>query len=77
MKSDPPALLLSRNGTILMIPFLLQTTNLISGPDSASDYLPIAIQLLFAVPLFLVLGLRISGSQEEYGRKIKKFRKWY
>ena len=75
MKSDPPALLLSRNGTILMIPFLLQTTNLISGPDSASDYLLIAIQLLFAGAfVFLVLGVtHLLGPKRNTDEKLKNF----
>jgi NADH-quinone oxidoreductase subunit A len=75
MKSDPPALLLSGNGMILMIPLLLQTTNLATGSDNASDYLPIAIQLLFAGAfVFLVLGVtHLLGPKRNTDEKLKNF----
>jgi NADH-quinone oxidoreductase subunit A len=75
MKSDPPALLLSGNGMILMIPLLLQTTNLATGSDNASDYLPIAIQLLFAGAfVFLVLGVtHLLGPKRNTEEKLKNF----
>jgi NADH-quinone oxidoreductase subunit A len=75
MKSDPPVLLLSRNGMTLMIPLLLQTTNLVSGADNASDYLPIAIQLLFAGAfVFLVLGVtHLLGPKRNTEEKLKNF----
>jgi NADH-quinone oxidoreductase subunit A len=75
MKSDPPVLLLSGNGMMLMTPFLLQTTNLVSGADSASDYLPIAIQLLFAGAfVFLVLGVtHLLGPKRNTEEKLVNF----
>jgi NADH-quinone oxidoreductase subunit A len=75
MKSDPPVLLLSGNGMMLMIPLLLQTTNLVSGADNASDYLPIAIQLLFAGAfVFLVLGVtHLLGPKRNTEEKLKNF----
>jgi NADH-quinone oxidoreductase subunit A len=75
MKSDPPVLLLSGNGMMLMTPFLLQATNLVSGSDTASDYLPIAIQLLFAGAfVFLVLGVtHLLGPKRNTEEKLVNF----
>ena len=75
MKSEPPALLLSGNGTIHMTPFLLQATNLVSRTDTSSDYLPIAIQLLFAGAfVFLVLGVtHLLGPKRNTDEKLKNF----
>jgi len=58
-----------------MIPLLLQTTNLVSGADNASDYLPIAIQLLFAGAfVFLVLGVtHLLGPKRNTEEKLKNF----
>jgi NADH-quinone oxidoreductase subunit A len=60
---------------MLMIPLLLQTTNLVSGADNASDYLPIAIQLLFAGAfVFLVLGVtHLLGPKRNTEEKLKNF----
>jgi NADH-quinone oxidoreductase subunit A len=75
MKSDPPVLLLSCNGMLHMTPFLLQSTNLVSNTTSASDYLPIAIQLLFAGAfVFLVLGVtHFLGPKRSTDEKLKNF----
>jgi NADH-quinone oxidoreductase subunit A len=75
MKSDPPALLLSGNGIFFMTHFLLQSTNLVSDSNSVSDYLPIAIQLLFAGAfVFLVLGVtHLLGPKRETEEKLKNF----
>ena len=75
MKSEPPVLLLSRNGMFFMTPFFLQATNLVSGTNSASDYLPIAIQLLFAGGfVFLVLGVtHLLGPKRNTDEKLKNF----
>jgi len=75
MKSDPPVLLLSGNGMPFMTPFLLQSTNLVSDSSSASDYLPIAIQLLFAGAfVFLVLGLtHLLGPKRKTDEKLRNF----
>jgi NADH-quinone oxidoreductase subunit A len=75
MKSDPPVLLLSCNGMIYMTPFLLQSTNLVSNTTNASDYLPIAIQLLFAGAfVFLVLGVtHFLGPKRSTDEKLKNF----
>jgi NADH-quinone oxidoreductase subunit A len=75
MKSDPPALLLSRNGMLLMTPLLLQTTDLVSRANNASDYLPIAIQLVFAGAfVFLVLGVtHLLGPKRNTEEKLQNF----
>ena len=75
MKSDPAVLLLSRNGIFYMSPFLLQATDLVSKSNSASDYLPIAIQLLFAGAfVFLVLGVtHFLGPKRNTEEKLKNF----
>ena len=75
MKSDPPALLLSRNGMFLMNPFFLQAINGVSATESASDYLPIAIQLLFAGAfVFLVLGVtHLLGPKRNTEEKLMNF----
>jgi NADH-quinone oxidoreductase subunit A len=75
MKSDPPALLLSGNGIFFMTHFLLQSTNLVSDSNSVSDYLPIAIQLLFAGAfVFLVLGVtHLLGPKRKTEEKLKNF----
>ena len=75
MKSDPPVLLLSCNGMLYMTPFLLQSTNMVSNTTSASDYLPIAIQLLFAGAfVFLVLGVtHFLGPKRSTDEKLKNF----
>jgi NADH-quinone oxidoreductase subunit A len=75
MKSDPPVLLLSGNGIFFMTPFFLQSTNLVSDSNSVSDYLPIAIQLLFAGAfVFLVLGVtHLLGPKRKTDEKLKNF----
>jgi NADH-quinone oxidoreductase subunit A len=75
MKSETPALLLSRNGIVLMTSLLLQASNLVSKAASASDYLPIAIQLLFAGAfVFLVLGVtHLLGPKRSTDEKLKNF----
>ena len=75
LKSGAPVLLLFRNGMIYMTPILLQAANLISGSNSASDYLPIAIQLLFAGGfVFLVLGVtHLLGPKRNTDEKLKNF----
>jgi len=58
-----------------MTPFLLQASNLVSNVNSASDYLPIAIQLLFAGGfVFLVLGVtHLLGPKRNTDEKLKNF----
>ncbi len=58
----------------MMINFL-QLTNGISNTNSASDYLPIAIQLLFAAGfVFLVLGVtHLLGPKRNTEEKLKNF----
>jgi NADH-quinone oxidoreductase subunit A len=58
-----------------MIPFFLQATNLVTRTNSSSDYLPIAIQLLFAGAfVFLVLGLtHFLGPKRNTEEKLKNF----
>jgi NADH-quinone oxidoreductase subunit A len=75
MKSDAPVLLLLRNGIYFMTPFFLQASNLVSTSNSASDYLPIAIQLLFAGAfVFLVLGVtHLLGPKRHTEEKLKNF----
>jgi len=75
MKSEPPVLLLFRNGMFLMTPFFLQATNLVTRTNSAGDYLPIAIQLLFAGAfVFLVLGItHYLGPKRSTDEKLKNF----
>ena len=75
MKSDPPVLLLFRNGMFLMTPFFLQASNLVATTNSSKDYLPIAIQLLFAGAfVFLVLGVtHLLGPKRSTDEKLKNF----
>lgn len=75
MKSEPAVLLLSRNGMFSMTPFLLQATDLVSRTNSSSDYIPIAIQLLFAGAfVFLVLGVtHLLGPKRKTDEKLKNF----
>jgi NADH-quinone oxidoreductase subunit A len=75
MKSETPALLLLRNGNYFMTRFFLQASNLVSTSNSASDYLPIAIQLLFAGAfVFLVLGVtHLLGPKRHTEEKLKNF----
>ena len=58
-----------------MIPFFLQATNLVTRTNNSSDYLPIAIQLLFAGAfVFLVLGLtHFLGPKRKTDEKLKNF----
>jgi NADH-quinone oxidoreductase subunit A len=58
-----------------MIPFFLQATNLVTRTNTSSDYLPIAIQLLFAGAfVFLVLGLtHLLGPKRNTEEKLKNF----
>ncbi len=58
-----------------MTPFLLQASNLVSNVNSASDYLPIAIKLLFAGGfVFLVLGVtHLLGPKRNTDEKLKNF----
>jgi NADH-quinone oxidoreductase subunit A len=58
-----------------MSPLLLQSTNLVSNSSSASDYLPIAIQLLFAGAfVFLVLGVtHLLGPKRKTEEKLRNF----
>ena len=74
MKSDPPALLLCGNGSD-MTHFFLQSVNGISKAAGAIDYLPIAIQLLFAGAfVFLILGLtHFLGPKRSTDEKLKNF----
>jgi NADH-quinone oxidoreductase subunit A len=75
MKSDPAVLLLSGNGMLSMTSFLLQATNLVSKTNSAGDYIPIAIQLLFAGAfVFLVLGVtHLLGPKRHTEEKLQNF----
>src|SRR5579863_1005708 len=59
----------------LMTPFFLQVTNLVSRTNSAADYLPIALQLLFAAAfVFLVLGVtHLLGPKRKTDEKLKNF----
>lgn len=58
-----------------MTPFLLQSTNLVSNSSSASDYLPIIIQLLLAGAfVFLVIGVtHLLGPKRKTDEKLKNF----
>ncbi len=58
-----------------MTSFLLQSTNIVSNTNSASDYLPIAIQLLFAGAfVFLVIGVtHLLGPKRKTEEKLKNF----
>jgi NADH-quinone oxidoreductase subunit A len=58
-----------------MIPFFLQATNLVTRTNTSSDYLPIAIQLLFAGAfVFLVLGVtHLLGPKRNTEEKLKNF----
>jgi NADH-quinone oxidoreductase subunit A len=75
MKSDDAVLLLLSNGIYHMTPVFLQVSNLVSNTNSASDYLPIAIQLLFAGAfVFLVLGVtHLLGPKRSTEEKLKNF----
>jgi len=75
MKSEPPVLLLFRNGIFLMSPIFLQAANLATTNNSSSDYLPIAIQLLFAGAfVFLVLGVtHLLGPKRSSDEKLQNF----
>lgn len=58
-----------------MTHFLLQSTALVSKANSTSDYLPIAIQLIFAGAfVFLVLGVtHLLGPKRNTEEKLKNF----
>jgi NADH-quinone oxidoreductase subunit A len=58
-----------------MTSFLLQSTNIVSNSNSAGDYLPIAIQLLFAGAfVFLVIGVtHLLGPKRNTEEKLKNF----
>jgi NADH-quinone oxidoreductase subunit A len=58
-----------------MNPFFLQVANLVPGTDSATDYLPIAIQLIFAAGFVaLVLGVtHLLGPKRNTDEKLKNF----
>ena len=58
-----------------MTSFLLQSTNIVSNTNNASDYLPIAIQLLFAGAfVFLVIGVtHLLGPKRKTEEKLKNF----
>jgi NADH-quinone oxidoreductase subunit A len=58
-----------------MSPILLQATDLVSKTSSAGDYLPVAIQLLFAGAfVFLVLGVtHLLGPRRNTDEKLKNF----
>jgi NADH-quinone oxidoreductase subunit A len=58
-----------------MTSFLLQSTNIVSNTNSAGDYLPIAIQLLFAGAfVFLVIGVtHLLGPIRKTEEKLKNF----
>jgi NADH-quinone oxidoreductase subunit A len=60
---------------ILMTPFFLQSTDLVSRTSNSIDYLPIAIQLLFAGAfVFLVLVLtHFLGPKRNTEEKLKNF----
>jgi NADH-quinone oxidoreductase subunit A len=55
--------------------FFLQSANGVSNMNNASDYLPIAIQLLFAAAfVFLVLGVtHLLGPKRNTEEKLKNF----
>ena len=55
--------------------FFLQSANGISNMNNASDYIPIAIQLLFAAAfVFLVLGVtHLLGPKRNTEEKLKNF----
>jgi len=57
------------------MPFFLQSTNLVPHTNSAGDYLPIAIQLIFAAAfVFLVLGItHFLGPKRSTEEKLKNF----
>jgi NADH-quinone oxidoreductase subunit A len=58
-----------------MTPFLLQVSDQISKVSSASDYLPIAIQLLFAGAfVFAILGItHLLGPKRSTDEKLRNF----
>src|ERR1700722_3883488 len=58
-----------------MTHFFLQSTNLVSDSNSVRDYLPIAIQLLFAGAfVFLVIGVtHLLGPKRKTDEKLKNF----
>jgi NADH-quinone oxidoreductase subunit A len=58
-----------------MTSFLLQSTNIVSNTNNAGDYLPIAIQLLFAGAfVFLVIGVtHLLGPKRKTEEKLKNF----
>jgi NADH-quinone oxidoreductase subunit A len=58
-----------------MMLYFLQLTNGISKTNSAGDYLPIAIQLVFAAAfVFLVLGVtHLLGPKRKTEEKLKNF----
>jgi NADH-quinone oxidoreductase subunit A len=58
-----------------MTPIFLQASNLVTKASSASDYLPIAIQLIFAGAfVFLVLGVtHLLGPKRQTDEKLKNF----
>jgi len=57
------------------MPFFLQSTNLVPHANGAGDYLPIAIQLIFAGAfVFLVLGVtHFLGPKRSTEEKLKNF----
>ena len=57
------------------MPLFLQSTNLVTQTNNASDYLPIAIQLIFAAAfVFLVLGVtHLLGPKRSTDEKLKNF----
>lgn len=58
-----------------MNPIFLQATDIVTKTNSSSDYLPIAIQLLFAGAfVFLVLGVtHLLGPKRSTDEKLKNF----
>jgi len=58
-----------------MTSFFLQSTSIVPQTNSASDYLPIAIQLIFAGAfVFLVLGItHLLGPKRNTEEKLKNF----
>jgi NADH-quinone oxidoreductase subunit A len=58
-----------------MTPILLQATDLVSKTSTSADYLPVAIQLLFAGGfVFLVLGVtHLLGPRRNTEEKLKNF----
>jgi NADH-quinone oxidoreductase subunit A len=58
-----------------MTPILLQATDLVSKTSTSGDYLPVAIQLLFAGAfVFLVLGVtHLLGPRRNTEEKLKNF----